>query len=417
MTRDLVDPAGAPLEDAARYSLSGGVAFDWTAATRHEGRDLQLGRPVRAWMLDAGEGGSHHALLEVARASSRLTSPAFLRVVDALPEAGRLVVILEAPRPASLPPPTAEDDALMRDLAEGLREARGAGLDLQRLPPDLFEQRARLDPIELFLPASAERREQPVGAQLREAVAQALDHGRVPAGSPLHDLERAWPHPESASDATLEEVLDALERATSRRSGGARPEWLPALEEPAHAFVSDEPTLPLAAPRFEAATAPPAPTKDIPTPAPRRVPSSRPGAGRPRLIVLAAVGGLTAAGVLAVSVASLQTRSSAPPPEATTTASEPAAPQAVPGQVLVTLRAQEDTYVRATVDSTVLFDGTMRSGESRSWQGRQRVQVFTNKGRTALLSINGYELGPYSPAMGHPDWNQIDFGFGPDWRP
>ncbi len=439
VTRDLVDSGGASLDEAARYALSGGVRFEWTVATRHDGRDMQLGRPIRAWVLPATTHGSHEALLALAGASSRLRSPAFLRVVDAIPEADRLVVILEAPEPPHRTPATEEAtegtdgwdhtrDALLGELAAGLREAHEAGLALQRLPARLFESRTRLDPIELFLPATADTDEQPVGAQLHAAVIEAMARGTLPPGSPLRTLDLDAPGPEStptdAADA-VEAVLDALERATLR--GGAPPlEWPPSTGE-AGPFVSDEPTLPLAAPRAEAMpppAAPTAPTAEAPpravTPAPavrpRRL-ARQPGTGRTRLVALAAVGVLAAAGVLAVSAASLRMRSSAPPPEATTTAAEPAAPQAVPGQVLITLRAQEETFVRATVDGTVLFDGTLRSGESRSWQGRQRVQVFTNKGRTALISINGFELGPYSPAMGHPDWNQIDFGFGPDWRP
>jgi hypothetical protein len=118
-----------------------------------------------------------------------------------------------------------------------------------------------------------------------------------------------------------------------------------------------------------------------------------------------------------LSALALMQQEPPPPPAATAVASTPGPAQPVPGQVLVVLRAQEESFVRATVDGTVLFDGTMRAGESKSWQGRQRVQVYTNKGRSMLITINGNELGAYSPAMGHPDWNQIDFGFGPDWRP
>ena len=86
-----------------------------------------------------------------------------------------------------------------------------------------------------------------------------------------------------------------------------------------------------------------------------------------------------------------------------------------PGRVSVGLAATEDSQVRVTVDGVVQFDGTLRARERQSWEGSERIQVWTDKGRTLQLSVNGDDLGPYSPAMGHPDWNRIDFGFWPGW--
>ncbi len=85
------------------------------------------------------------------------------------------------------------------------------------------------------------------------------------------------------------------------------------------------------------------------------------------------------------------------------------------GHVTVGLAAQEDSLVRVTVDSVVQFDGTLRARQRQSWDGTQRVQVWTDKGKTLLIAINGDSLGPYSPAMGHAEWNRIDFGFIPGW--
>jgi hypothetical protein len=85
------------------------------------------------------------------------------------------------------------------------------------------------------------------------------------------------------------------------------------------------------------------------------------------------------------------------------------------GQVTVGLAATTDAQLRVTVDGTVQFQGTLAAGERQAWDGRQRIQVWTDSGRTLLLAVNGQNLGPYSAAMGHPDWNRIDFGFWPGW--
>lgn len=93
----------------------------------------------------------------------------------------------------------------------------------------------------------------------------------------------------------------------------------------------------------------------------------------------------------------------------------PPAVKPASGRVTVGLAAQEDSLVRVTVDGVVQFDGTLRARQRQNWDGAQRVQVWTDKGKTLLIAINGENLGPYSPAMGHPDWNRIDFGFIPGW--
>ena len=99
-------------------------------------------------------------------------------------------------------------------------------------------------------------------------------------------------------------------------------------------------------------------------------------------------------------------------------ADQPSGPPAVKpatGRVTVGLAAQEDALVRVTVDGVVQFDGTLKARQRQAWDGAQRVQVWTDKGKTLLIAINGTDLGPYSPSMGHPEWNRIDFFFGPGW--
>ena len=93
----------------------------------------------------------------------------------------------------------------------------------------------------------------------------------------------------------------------------------------------------------------------------------------------------------------------------------PATVTPAPGRVTVGVAAQTDARLRVTVDGAVQFEGMLAAGERQAWDGSQRIQVWTNSGRTLLLAVNGHDLGPYSPAMGHPDWNTIEFGFWPGW--
>jgi len=94
---------------------------------------------------------------------------------------------------------------------------------------------------------------------------------------------------------------------------------------------------------------------------------------------------------------------------------EPPTEQPAPGRVTVGLAAREDSNLRVTVDGIVQFDGVLREGESQAWEGGARIQVWTDKGKTLQLAVNGVDLGAYSPAMDRPDWNRIDFGFWPGW--
>ena len=105
-------------------------------------------------------------------------------------------------------------------------------------------------------------------------------------------------------------------------------------------------------------------------------------------------------------------------PEAEATTVNPLEPPTVapsPGQVTVGLATLEDAQVRVTVDGVVQFDGTLRRGQRQAWDGRERIQVWTDNGQQVQLAVNGVDLGAYSPAMGQPDWNRIDFGFWPGW--
>lgn len=83
----------------------------------------------------------------------------------------------------------------------------------------------------------------------------------------------------------------------------------------------------------------------------------------------------------------------------------------------LTITAQQDARVRISVDAAVAFAGVLRAGESGSWEGGSRVQVWTDNGKSISVTVNGFALGPLSPAVGHPEWNTVDWGWPAGWRP
>ncbi|RJQ10101.1 MAG: DUF4115 domain-containing protein [Dehalococcoidia bacterium] len=151
-------------------------------------------------------------------------------------------------------------------------------------------------------------------------------------------------------------------------------------------------------------------------------PPDRPASAWRRVpLALAIPAGAAALVLMLGGAAALATRSPEarlPGGVATAPATEAFGPPVVKpagGRVTVGLAAQEDSLVRVTVDGVVQFDGTLKARQRQAWEGTQRIQVWTDKGKTLLIAINGDNLGPYSPSMGHPDWNRIDFGFAPGW--
>lgn len=183
-----------------------------------------------------------------------------------------------------------------------------------------------------------------------------------------------------------------------------RPAAEPAFEDaPAHR--------PVALPSYvdysaaEAAWEPPPP----PPPVSRRIPLNVaiPSAAAVALVVLG--------GVALFAGQDPPADTATTPPASTTEAFAPPAVPPAAGRVTVGLAAPEAAQVRVTVDGTVQFDGTLRAGQTQEWEGAERIQVWTDSGKTLLLAVNGMDLGPYSPAMGHADWNRIDFGFWPGW--
>jgi hypothetical protein len=101
-------------------------------------------------------------------------------------------------------------------------------------------------------------------------------------------------------------------------------------------------------------------------------------------------------------------------PSGTPTASATPAPA---NRATLLARAQQDVQARVSVDGVVAFDGTLRANEERSWEGSTRVQISTNRAAQLQVAVNGFTLGTLSVAVGHPDWNTVDWGWAAGWRP
>ncbi len=423
------------------------------AAQRYEATDEKLARPVLAWVIEAPEGSpDRDRLLSLARTIARTPAAAFLRILDVAPEPDRLAVVVEAP-PASPVPFSGQDAAeVALDIAASLAEGTGAGLQPARLNTEVVFARSsgplRLDPVGVFLAGSDEA---PVSMAwllarfLESLTADANDR----AAQRLRVLAEDW-RSGLADGRRPDELVEELRLVAGNTSTAS---WeIPPAPVSSHARFDEEDTLemepyapPPAPPTTVGVASPPAPARSDPSGAtpvaaagraptaavpPPRPPSSPPsrtaeGTGwrrwrRPALRADVLVPAIAAVFVVALGTWGLFFADESPTQQAARSSSsgELRPPVEAPSGngVTIGLAAQEDSTVRVTVDGVVEFDGMLRAGQRQLWEGRQRIQVRTENGQTLLLSVNGEDLGPYSPAMGHPDWDRIDFGFWPGWE-
>jgi cytoskeletal protein RodZ len=71
-----------------------------------------------------------------------------------------------------------------------------------------------------------------------------------------------------------------------------------------------------------------------------------------------------------------------------------AVPLIAPGQpVVVTVQATDRTWVRATADGTVIFEGFVSAGDHEVWRGQHRVSLRVGNASALDLSVNGQPIG------------------------
>ncbi len=391
------------------------------AAERWVGFDERLNRAVTVWLVERDESHPDRiALLALARSIARAPQPAFLAVLDIVPERDRLSIVLELPDAPEglaidalrLPAPAAVRTVL--DLAQSLHAAEVAGLELRRLPQAYVHAEAqgelRADPIALFLPTDRDR--PPSAAPLVGVLDQIIDDD---APLRISDFDRAIDDDVRAlidrwdrHDGDLTELIEDLRDIAGVPSGTPMPAPVSARAYPEEIEITAE---------LEVWPPPSTPGRRRVADGERQVPwhVAVPVAAA----VLALLLGIT--GLVIATQAGFNPGSLAPG-----TDSNSGVPISTPatGRVTVGVQAQEETNVRVTIDGVVQFNGTLSSGDRRLWEGTERIQVWTDRGQTLLLSVNGHDLGPYSPAMGAiqgdaeiAGWNRIDFGFWPGWAP
>ncbi|MGE3855552.1 MAG: RodZ domain-containing protein [Dehalococcoidia bacterium] len=385
--------------------------------------DTHLDRPVLAWVSEAA-GAEEDALLEVARAAGQLAATPFLRVLDVASDEAGVAVLMESPGPslARVRGAVEVDARAAALLLDAVERAQDDALVLARIAPhDVFvvDGEVLVDPIALFLPA--QRGDAPVALEdLIDLLVQRAQGGAA--------LARALD-----ADAGGIEAARAASAAATAAAGGATyvdDEPTPVFTPPAAIALADRAPEPLpSAPQRAAghaampAAPPEEPSDDLDAPEDPDGPTAsllepaRPRRGALPWRVFIPMYGALAVVVAGVLVFALRSPSTNPPPTPTAAAtgatSGPPAVAPAAGHVTVGLAATEDSGVRVTVDGVVQFDGILNAGQRQAWDGTQRIDVWTDKGKTLQLAVNGKDLGPYSPAMGHPDWNRIDFSFWP----
>ncbi|MGB0563428.1 MAG: helix-turn-helix domain-containing protein [Spirulinaceae cyanobacterium] len=70
-------------------------------------------------------------------------------------------------------------------------------------------------------------------------------------------------------------------------------------------------------------------------------------------------------------------------------------PSVAPDQVTVTMKLEEDSWVKITADGSVAFEGTLAKGEERTWQAQDEITIRAgNAGAVVVKSNNAPEAKP-----------------------
>ncbi len=423
---------------------------------RFAGRDHRLARDVLLWVVPVANGAERGRASALAEECARLSHPVFLQTLDLVHGEDHVAVVLEAPADAELTGehplagglPALVAATLTLRVGTALDEAARRGLVASALPLTFVHvsgaDEVRLDPIGLFNDSAAEAGG--LAPMLTEFLASFLPDGDRagatrsrfdPGADAALSLVGRWRERAARGDADdLGAFLGELrliarapadfyvEADAGFKQAAADGLGMPPAVDP-EAEVTVPLRLPEAAPAVRGAVeARPAPR--VQSAAARRdreatrAVSRRRGAS-PLSMLLTVVGfGLIAAlGVVLVALG-VQLAGRGPADEAAVNASPSVAASptpAPPNRATLTLVARQDARVRISVDGGVAFTGVLRSGESRSWEGSNRVQVWTDNGKDLVVTVNGFSLGPLSPAVGHPDWNTVDWGWDAGWKP
>jgi len=434
-----------------RYSISSAMGHG-----RFRGRDHRLERDVLLWVFEAPTAPERERIAGLASTLARLTHPVFLQTLDLVEDEEYTVIVLEAPddgeqtaeHPLGGGLPALVAATLTLRIGAALEEAARLGLATPELALSYVHvsgaDEVRLDPVGLL--TEVEDAYAGLGPLLTEFLASFLPGGgRAGAGRSRFDpgadaagsfvgrwRERAVR--QEAHDMTdLAAFLDEL-RLIARPPVDSYVEEDAEFRRPAADGVAvatrvppdQEETIVLPLPDAAPPAVEPARPRRRPPVreargygATRAVPRRQSSSALSRLLLVAGIGVIAALGI-AFMLIGLDLQGGGSSNGATVDASPPTASSPTPApadRATLTVVAQQDSQVVISVDGAVAFSGVLRAGESRSWEGNTRVQVWTDNGKNIAVTVNGFSLGPLSPAVGHPDWNTVDWGWQAGWHP
>ncbi len=417
--------AGTTYKD--RYTLE----KRWSSAGQRRcfiAKDHKLQRSVLLWTFDATEQDQQYSdLLQLIKGCAKLSYPVYLQVIDAVVDQNSITAVLEAATGEALTKeyylslnlPTYATIQLVLQVGSALEQALTFGLSPATLPlTQIYWDRTvgvRVDPIGIFttpLPRNA----QPAGAVwlLCELLASLLPSSSIeenrsqysPLDPQLGPFLKYW------RGRGIDCPNDMLPTFLSNLQGIADSERTGHSERLQSLPIGAETTTPLPVDLIRGNGAQQyRPKRPLTNEMPVLARKSAGGALGTSMLMLAltifVIGGMLL-GVFAMGglddLASLSIE-------------QPAPASATSGQANLELKAQQDTQVLVSVDRKPAFSGIIKAGETMSWNGSSWLQVKTNSGKNLLISVNGHALGTLSEAVGHPEWNAVDWGWPADWKP
>ncbi|GEM_PF-6356082 len=422
----------------------------WSSAGQRRcfiARDHRLQRPVLLWSFDVQEHDLQDSdLLKLVKVSARLSHPVYLQVLDAILDPASITAVLEAPVGEaltreyylSLKLPAYATIHLILQIGSALEQAIDLGISPETIPlTQIYWDKTvgvRLDPIGAFT-ASRPRHAQPAGVVwlLSDLLVSLLP------GLSIEDTRSIGIGENKGYYSPLDPQLGPFLKYWRGRGIDCPNDMLPAFlsnlrsiadsEKAAHSEYSG--ALPVGA---EATTPLPVnllngkgaqskiPDLSVPSQAKRPLTAEMPvlapksvnGALGTSMLMLAltifVIGGMLL-GVFAMGGFNEMTSLASGQEPQTTVTPVPA------DRAVLELKAKGDTQVIVSVDRRPAFSGIIKAGETMSWNGGSWVQVRTNNGKNLLISVNGHALGTLSEAVGHPEWNAVDWGWSVGWKP
>lgn len=210
-------------------------------------------------------------------------------------------------------------------------------------------------------------------------------------------------HPEKAAAAPAAQAAKVKaapaasqkEQASKVRETAAAAAQPAAAEEKKASAETKAALSPVAAPR-KAPQRPAAPArqehktrKAAPAQRPFSAPSS--GSNRGKFIILAVVL-VVVVGVAAYLLGSSSSETPAPAPQQAQQ-QQAAEPQKTYDGVEVTGKFSDDCWIEVKADGKVVYEGTLKKGDSMDWKGQENVTVRAGNAGAVEFTVNGKELG------------------------